>query len=232
MSYGSLRHANRGTFGVGFGQSNMNKCGNKTGSATNAGYSKPATATYYDFVTQATVMASYTATHHSIETGLLDRLCNHYGRTVTFAKRGMDGTSLAQWNSTHCATLKADLATASLGIPAWGVLVQGENEAGAAEGTANGWDSDLISVMANLRRSWGASFGLVIVRLHPASNGTWTSNVQVRQDYAADHHWHTGIVEIDNAGDLADDSLHFSSALASAVGVLVADKLISTGLVP
>jgi hypothetical protein len=230
MSFGSLTHANRGNFGVVFGQSNANRCGNKPGSATAAGFSKPAAATYYDFVTQAGVMASYSAPHHSIETGLLDELCVVNGKAVTLAKRGMDGTSLAQWNSTHAATLKSDITTAALGIPKWGILVQGENEAGASQGAADTWDTDLITLRGNLCASWGAAFGLIVVRLHPSSSGTWTANARVRQDYACSAQWHIGKVTTDDLA-LADDSLHFSSAMATEVGRRCARLLLSAGLV-
>ena len=102
---GALRRCNRGSVGVLWGQSNANRCGNKSGSAAALGYSLPAGATYWENGGQ---LLSYTAPHLGPEVGIFHEAITVAGRAgCTLIKRGIDGTSLGAWNSTHSATLIA-----------------------------------------------------------------------------------------------------------------------------
>jgi hypothetical protein len=229
---GSLLLANRGNYGVLLGQSNANRCGNKTSSAAAAGFSKPASATYWDIQTSAgAALASYSAPFHGPETGLLDELCTVNGKTITLVKRGMDGTALSAWNSTHCATLISDCATAGI-VPRWGILIQGENEASSSAITSAAWDTTLIDVLAKFRAVWGASFGLLIIELVGTDVATFPhrSVLVPRQQYAGANFANVEILSM-GAMTMDADLTHFTSLTATAVGRAAAQRLLARGLV-
>lgn len=223
--FGHLLLANRGNVGFGWGQSNMNDCGNMSGASALV---KPANATFWDFDKSTVAARVAYHTHHSLEDGLFDEVCTVNGIALTFVKHGRDGTALSAWSGGHCDTFKTAYAAAALPRPKWCILAQGENEAAAAEGTANAWDP--TACMAEWREAYGAGLGIIMVLLHPGGTGTWTSNVRARQAIVAAGHWHIGTVETSDLS-LSADNLHWSGAMATEVGRRCGRLLISSGIV-
>jgi len=225
---GALRRCNRGSVGVLWGQSNANRCGNKSGSAAALGYSLPAGATYWENGGQ---LLSYTAPHLGPEVGIFHEAITVAGRAgCTLIKRGIDGTSLGAWNSTHSATLIADCATAGV-IPQWGICVQGEAEATTSESAANDWAADCVSVLADFRAAWGAGFGCVFVRIRTTDSAgyPWHANVRAEQDYMALNFANVGLTNVDD-GEVDADLVHYKGPTAVLAGRRAVRILLDAGV--
>lgn len=226
---GSLQRCNRGSVGVLWGQSNSNRCGNKSGSAAALGYSMPAGATYWENGGQ---LLSYTAAHLGPEVGIFHEAITVAGRpSCTLVKYGFDGSSLGSWNTPgHADDLIAHCVTAGV-VPQWGICVQGEAEATTSEVAANSWAEDCVAVLADFRAAWGAGFGCVFVRIRTTDDAgyPWHANVRTEQDYMAANFANVGLTNVDD-GELDEDLVHYLGPTAVLAGRRAVRILLDAGV--
>lgn len=227
-----MLYSKRGTAGVLWGQSNSNRCGNNTGTAADAGYSLPAGAVYWENGAQ---LLSYTAPHHGLEVGIFHEIIPVAGRAAaTLVKRGIDGTRMNVWDSTHSATLIADCNTAGV-VPSWGICVQGEAEAAVSEAASEAWDDDALPVLADFRSAWGAAWPCVFVRIRTVDSTNYPHHAVVRTvQTSASARWaNVGIVHVDDSPLATDGSgtVHYTSATAILAGRRAARLLIDAGAI-
>lgn len=229
---GQMLYSKRGGAGVLWGQSNANRCGNNTGTAAAAGYSLPTGAVYWE---NGLSLASYTALHHGLEVGILDEIITVAGKSATtLVKRGVDGTRMTLWDSTHAAALIADCVTAGV-TPSWGICVQGEAEAVISDAVASGWASDALPVLADFRAAWGAAWPCVFVRIRTTDATNYPHHAAARnaQNVACARWQGVGIVSVDDSPLATDASgvVHYTSATAILAGRRAARLLLNAGVI-
>lgn len=216
------------------GQSNADTSGNSTGPSP---ISKPAAATLY---IGGVLQAGFSATNHGAEVGFVDEVITVAGRSaVTVLRHGINGTTLASWAATHCATVIGH-ANAIPVRPVATVLIQGEAESATSEAAALGWRDDFENFAGRLRGAYGGGHGIVICRIRTTDAVNYPHHAVMRttQNTVGTTFPHVSLYHVDTDDDgvattlVTDGSgtVHFTSATSILAGRRAARVLLNAGI--
>jgi hypothetical protein len=199
-----------------------------TGNPALLGYSKPSNCTLYlDGASQA----SYPTDKFGPEVGVFDELVNEFGIStpIVCVKHAVAGSSLSQWSLTYWPEMRTYLSNLSLRIVNL-LMVNGGNDA-ENQSAANGYATEMLTFMGNVRRDHGAGIGISWPTLNTNPDDltkVYTSTVKAAQ-LAFNGQGHRKI-DIDDLDWVAGDS-HYEGPEIVEIGRRYARYLVEDGVV-